>query len=273
MPVKILHFSDTHERATPEDPGAFFDKRLLGILNSSFIRKNHYDTKRIAPAVEYILAEKPDLVLFTGDATSCGQKGEFERALKDFTPLLESPLPFVYVPGNHDAYVNDPKCGKALKEFTFAMNRGKRTLADYPFVQEFEYFRLLVLHCARPVHAYLSCGVMTEETVRFVQNEAEKSDPRPLLCAGHFPLLHGSSFLNFRRRLYGSGKVRQLVLDHRIALSLCGHIHKPLQMLDERGQGEIVAGSLTKKNLLNKIIFSPEENTFSLERIILSGRN
>ena len=58
MSVKILHFSDTHERATPEDPGAFLDKRLLGILNSSFIRKNHYDTKRIAPAVEYILAEK-----------------------------------------------------------------------------------------------------------------------------------------------------------------------------------------------------------------------
>ena len=45
------------------------------------------------------------------------------------------------------------------------------------------------------------------------------------------------------------------------------------EIMTERGQGEIVAGSLTKKNLLNKIIFSPEENTFSLERIILSGRN
>lgn len=272
MSVKILHFSDTHERATPEAPSAFFDKRLLGILNSSVIRRK-YDTRRIAPAIEYILAEKPDLVLFTGDATSCGQKGEFERALKDFMPLLESPLPFVYVPGNHDAYVSDKKCRKALEEFTFAMNRGKRTLADYPFVQEFEQFRLLVLHCARPVHAYLSCGVMTEETVRFVQNEAGKEDPRTLLCAGHFPLLHGNSFLNFRRRLYGSGKVRQLVLDHRIALSLCGHIHKPLQILDERGHGEIVAGSLTKHNRLSKIIFSPEENTFSLERITLSGKD
>lgn len=269
MKAKILHISDTHEGAVLEHWSGLFDKRLLGILNSSVIRKRAYDPARIAPAVEYILAEKPDLVLFTGDATSCGQKSEFDKALQHFKPLLESSLPFVYVPGNHDAYVKTPDCRKALEEFTFAMNRGKRTLAEYPFVLEFPLFRLLVIHCARPVNAYLSCGIMDKNTTDFCERTVKKKDNRPLLCAGHFPLLHGSSFWNFRRRFYGSGSVAEMVKDHNIALSLCGHIHHPLQMLDEKGRGEIVAGSLTKKGIISKIIYSSENESFSLERIVL----
>ena len=269
MKVRILHFSDTHKAAGLETGKALLDKRLLGILNSTVIRRKRYDQSRIAPAVEYILAEKPDLTLFTGDATSCGQRGEFLRALKDFKPILESSLPFVYIPGNHDAYVKDPECRKALEDFTFAMNREKRTLAEYPFVLEFKFFRLLVIHCARPVNAYLSCGIMDQETRDFIQAEVWKTDSRPLLCAGHFPILHGSSLWNFRRRLYGASEIREMLQDHRIALSLCGHIHKPGQILDAAGRGEIVSGSLTKTGLLNQITFSPEEKIFSLERITL----
>ena len=83
-----------------------------------------------------MLAEKPDAILFTGDATSCGQPGEFARVLPLFEPLLKSSIPFIYTPGNHDAYVKDRACREALRQFCLAMTRGQYEPADYPYAAE-----------------------------------------------------------------------------------------------------------------------------------------
>ena len=36
---------------------------------------------------------------------------------------------------------------------------------------------------------------------------------------------------------------------------MAGHIHVPFQRLDARGYGELVVGSLTKKDILREITF------------------
>ncbi|MBO4633311.1 MAG: hypothetical protein J5858_15450, partial [Lentisphaeria bacterium] len=73
MKARIIHFSDTHEPATLEHWHALFDKRLVGLVNSNLIRKKRYCRSFLPEAVEYILSHPPELVIFTGDATSCGQ--------------------------------------------------------------------------------------------------------------------------------------------------------------------------------------------------------
>ena len=269
MKARIIHFSDTHEPASLEHWHALFDKRLVGLVNSNLIRRNRYDRSYLPLAVEYILKNPPDLAVFTGDATSCGQVGEFSRALRMFRPLLKSDIPFVYTPGNHDAYVSDRACRNALERFTLAMSRGKHPLSDFPFALDFPLFRLLAIDCAKPFNPALSCGYMPPETRRFLLNEAARLDGRPMICAGHFPLLTGASIMNARRRLYGASGAAELLQDRIIDLSLCGHIHRPYEVLDESGRGEIVAGSLSKYGQLAEITYDSDTDRFRLKRIRL----
>ena len=269
MKARIIHFSDTHEPASLESWRALFDKRALGLLNSTLVRKNRYDRNFLPRAIDLILKDPPDLALFTGDAVSCGQPGEFGRALKLFQPLLDSGIPLIYIPGNHDAYVRDPACRKALEEFTLAMSRGKHPLDSYPFAADFPLFRVLAIHCARPVDPVMSCGLMMSKTKRFLQEEAARKDHRPLICAGHFPILLHRGLLNFRRRLFGASEAAALLRNGRIDLSLCGHVHRPEMQLDERGRGEIIAGSLTKYGTLSEITYDSDTDVFSARRIVL----
>ena len=269
MKARIIHFSDTHEPATLESWRALFDKRALGLLNSTLIRKNRYDRNFLPRAIDFILNDPPDLALFTGDAVSCGQPGEFGRALKLFQPLIDSGIPLIYIPGNHDTYVRDRSCRKALEDFTLAMSRGKYPLDSYPFAVDFPLFRVLAVHCARPVDPVMSCGLMTPETRRFLQEEAARKDHRPLICAGHFPILLHRGLLNFRRRLFGASEAAALLRSGKIDLSLCGHVHRPEMQLGERGRGEIIAGSLTKYGTFTEITYDSGTDDFSVQRIVL----
>ena len=60
----------------------------------------------------------------------------------------------------------------------------------------------------------------------FEAADAGHCDAVVLGCT-HFPLLKGASLINARRRLYGASGAAELLQDHVIDLSLCGHIHHP----------------------------------------------
>lgn len=267
MLCKLIHFSDTHEIATLEHWHACFDKRLIGFFNSNVIRKSRYDRALIAPAVEMMLAEKPDAILFTGDATSCGQPGEFARVLPLFEPLLKSSIPFIYTPGNHDAYVKDRACREALRQFCLAMTRGQYEPADYPYAAELEHFRIVALNCSHPTLPVSSCGYMQKKTREFLKREAERLKTKPLICAGHFPILEQMPIRRARHRLYGGAVAAEMIRDGVIDLSLCGHVHKPYEILNASGRGEISAGSLTKYGFYSRILYDTERDAFTLERV------
>ena len=100
--MKILHFSDPHAGGPAEDWMAYIDKRWVGVFNYRFRRQFRHDLTKLARAVEYILDAKPDLAVCTGDLTSSGQPGEFEKVRPILAPLRDSEIPLLYLPGNHD---------------------------------------------------------------------------------------------------------------------------------------------------------------------------
>ena len=100
--LKIIHFSDIHISAPLSSGSALFDKRLIGYLNGAIFRRHAYKQERLEKAVPMILNEKPDVIVFTGDATTCSQPEEFEKALNLLQPLIKSGIPILYTPGNHD---------------------------------------------------------------------------------------------------------------------------------------------------------------------------
>jgi 3',5'-cyclic AMP phosphodiesterase CpdA len=252
--MKIALFSDIHEHAV-FSARALLDKRLFGLMNSTFCRHGSYRMERIDAAVRTILDSlRPDLVIFTGDAVSTSDPREFEAALKRLRPLIDSGLPILYSPGNHDRYVRARACREAFEYFRAELT--KRCPMTLPGLYETPELRFAVIDCARPFNLVLSCGEMPPETSAFLENEAAKDDPRPLVCVGHFPLHGNDKLKSFRHRLIGGERAEALLNEGKIALSLAGHIHVPFQELDARGHGEIVAGSLTKKDVLREITFA-----------------
>ena len=253
MSTKFVLFSDIHEHAV-FSPRALLDKRVFGLMNSTFCRHGGYRMERIDAAVRTLLnVLRPDLVIFTGDAVSTSDPREFGTVMDRLRPLAESGIPILFSPGNHDRYVHDRACREAFERFRVELT--KTCPMELPGVYETPELRFAVVDCARPFNPVLSCGEMTPETADFLEREAAKDDPRPLVCVGHFPLLGNDDWRAFRHCLIGGKRATALLNAGKIALSVAGHVHMPSQRLDARGYGEIVAGSLTKHDILREISF------------------
>ena len=264
MSCRIIVFSDIHEEAV-FSPGAWKDKRILGWLNSRVMRRKSYDRSRTDRAVRYILGEKPDVVVFPGDAVSTAAPEEFERAWGRLRPLAESGIPVIFTPGNHDLYTRDRACREALEDFYRKMNGG-RDYSPEPYLLEVKGLRFAAVHCAKPVPWVMSSGRMTPSAAAFLRREAEKPSGAPLVCTGHFPILIDHPLREFRRRIFGAGEAAALIRSGKIALSLCGHMHEGYEKLDPRGYGEICAGSLTRYGSLAVVTWHDETKTFELKR-------
>ena len=117
MSTKFVLFSDIHEHAV-FSTRALFDKRLFGLMNSTFCRHGSYRMERIDAAVRTILNSlRPDLVVFPGDTVSTSDPREFDTALNRLRPLVDSGIPILFSPGNHDRYVRDLACRDAFERF------------------------------------------------------------------------------------------------------------------------------------------------------------
>ncbi len=254
--TRIFHFSDAHETAVFP---AGLDKRLFGYANSVLFRRSQHKMEYLKRAVDYILkyaAQHPaDAVLFTGDAVSTSAPEEFERVLPFFQPLLKSGIPFFAVPGNHDCYVRNKSCRAAMEGFYTALGSGLK-----PACYKVGGIRLLLLPEAKPTPAWLSCGYVDADTLALAENEMKKNDG-PLVAAGHFPLTVNT----WRRGLRNGELLRQGLKDGSISLSLCGHIHRPVEFYHE-----IVASSVTKTGLVSEITLD-DGGAYRLTRHSVTG--
>ena len=259
--LKIIHFSDIHISAPLSSGSALFDKRLIGYLNGAIFRRHAYKQERLEKAVPMILNEKPDVIVFTGDATTCSQPEEFEKTLNLLQPLIKSGIPILYTPGNHDCYVRNPKCVDALREFRIALTGSDTAPAKF----EMEDCSFLIFHSAIPTSPVLSCGYFNQDSLDFLKKECT-AKTKPLIALTHFPwMMIEKGITGSRRKLYGAEDARKHVESGEIDLVLCGHLHKPHDLVDHNGKGEICAGSLTKKGIFRRIIY--KDNMFSTENI------
>ena len=265
--MKIIHFSDPHGGGGAEDWMAYFDKRWVGVFNYRFRRRFQHDLSKLEKAVGYILDSKPDLAVCTGDLTSSGQPGEFERVKAILAPLVNSSIPLVYTPGNHDCYVKRPWCVKAVKDAVYEVNQKRFTFEDMPCRLELGGAEVLMLNTARPSNLLCSWGFVYPSDSRKVISlcEAEKKSPRILVT--HYPLIEDNKWLRFRHALFGQGKLVKLLKEKKIDLVLCGHVHKHFLKVDENGFGQCCSGSVTRNG--NMVEIQYDSNGFSYKTIDL----
>ena len=189
--MKIVHFSDPHAGGPAEDLLAYIDKRWVGVFNYNFRRKFRHDMTKLENAVRYILDTKPDVAVCTGDLTSTGQPGEFELVRPILRPLRDSPIPLIYLPGNHDCYVKRPKCVKAVNEMVEYLTREDYRFGDLPVVREYAGVEFLLLNCSRPSNLLCSWGFVDPRDAEWAAHPrlALSDDRTPSDPAGAPPAL------------------------------------------------------------------------------------
>ena len=267
--MKIIHFSDPHAGGPAEDWLAYLDKRWVGVFNYRFRRKFQHDLSNLEKAVAYILERRPDLAVCTGDLTSTGQPGEFARVTEILAPLRDSDIPVFYVPGNHDFYVYRRNCVEAMKAMIAWLTRDRYTFATLPAKITLGELDFLIVNESWPSNLLSSHGWMRPAYSSWLENVCREPQVRPRVLIGHYPLNEKHPLLRCRHRLYGQRRALRLLREGKIDLSLCGHVHLPHAGLDDRGRGEIIAGSVTRNHCLAEIDYHAADNLFRYRNIIL----
>ena len=251
--MKIVHFSDPHAGGPAEDLLAYIDKRWVGVFNYNFRRKFRHDMTKLENAVRYILDTKPDVAVCTGDLTSTGQPGEFERVLEILKPLRDSAIPLLYLPGNHDCYVKRPKCVAAVNAAVEYLSRGDYRFADLPLLRSYAGVEFFLVNCSRPSNLLCSWGFLSREDSARIEAWCATPKTAPRLLLSHYPMTEDHPVLRLRHRLFGQKQVLKLMNSGAIDLVLCGHVHKPYLKIDSAGHGECCSGSVTRNGIMMEI--------------------
>jgi 3',5'-cyclic AMP phosphodiesterase CpdA len=264
--MRIVHLSDIHVGRLPRSPRALFDKRVLGAANFLLRRSRQFHPEYFQRACDDIGRLKPELVVCTGDLTCIGSPEELEAAAALMRPLcVDGGQRFLFLPGNHDAYVGAADCRAALARTFRSLNGGRWELDALPLEWQVSGLRFLLLDGARPVSCLLSSGALTAATLDWLARRLalprEDGECRVVIC--HFPLRGATGkALGRRRRLEGAEVVWQHLQEGRLDLVLSGHVHAPFARWDATGRGEVCAGSLTLGGCFSVLDWTPGTRRF-----------
>ncbi len=268
--MKILHFSDPHAGGGAEDWLAYFDKRWVGVFNYTFRRRFKFDLSRLEQAVAYAVASQVDVAVCTGDLTSTGQPGEFDKIRQILQPLRDSGIPILYTPGNHDCYVKRPKCVKAMLDMVEYLSCESYKFSDFPVLKTIKNCDFILLNSSYPSNLLCSWGFIRKNDADKVAAMCNEKKVRPRILVGHYPLLEEHPWLRMRHRLFGQRELVKLLTEHKLDLSLCGHVHKNINKLDAAGRGESIAGSVSCNGRCSLITYDEEQDVFKFESVDLT---
>ncbi len=222
--MRIVHLTDLHVQTRPRFT-ELASKRLIGTANLYLLGRRHkFDPKVQQAAVDAAVAEKPDVVVITGDLTAQGLRSEFDAARTLLDPILSS-IPTVLIPGNHDVYTRDSVRDERMKR-TFGEWMG----GGLPYLQQIGDVAFLGLETCR-AHV-LSSGYTPQgqlEQARTLLEDADWPDPRPFVfLLLHYPLRgrHGQPYGPPARALVNAAQVESFIAStDRIDAVLHGHEH------------------------------------------------
>jgi len=261
--MRIVHFSDIHIGSNPKI-SYVFDKRFIGSLNFYLHRKSEIKLANIIKFSKLLSSVSPDLIVCTGDITSISAKEEFLEALQYLMPIADNKQwKFVYIPGNHDLYVN----GRVAKE-QLALAFNKLNAGVWDFNSSYYQFELqgiqffCDMHC-RATSVISSSGYCRAESVEAFNSWLQCNSEKPKVLMGHYPLLDSKGRkISWRRKLYNSETYLEALQNGSIKLALCGHIHKPFVREYINGAMEVCSGSLTMKGTFSVIDYDWGKESF-----------
>jgi 3',5'-cyclic AMP phosphodiesterase CpdA len=231
--VRLAHFSDIHLTTRPLG-WALRDlrsKRLTGWFHLRALGRGRQFRQAHDVARALILEfreRKPDLIVFSGDATALGFAAETAHAAR-WLHVGDAELPpAIAVPGNHDYYTR-PSVRSATFEKDFApWQVGERVGPEpYPFAQRIGPLWLIgVNSCTANVRPWDASGAVGPAQRDRLRDLLKQLSPGPRVLVTHYPvcLADGRPESRFHGLRDLEATVR-VAADGGVGLWLHGHRH------------------------------------------------
>lgn len=202
---------------------SYVSKRWMGSINLLIRRARKFPKTYRKAALEAVLAEDADFVVFTGDFTNFSIRQEFEECADLFAPLVEKMGDRLFaIPGNHDCYTKRSVRKKLLEASLPWVHMDPVSRMDLN-----DRLTLLGVNHAVPMRVR-SNGLVTEKTQRALREafEACREEKRTVLLAGHFayatPVEHPETP---EHKLLGDDQFAELVREFSPRVYMHGHKH------------------------------------------------
>jgi 3',5'-cyclic AMP phosphodiesterase CpdA len=231
--VRLAHFSDVHLTTRPlgwvlRD---FRSKRLTGWFHLEALgRGRHF--RQAAAVTRAMIAEfrtrRPDLLVFSGDATALGFGAELAHAAKCLH-VGDEELPQGFaVPGNHDYYTRLAVfTGAFEKEFAPWLAGERVDEAVYPFARRVGPVWVIgVNSCTANLRPWDASGAVGPEQLDRLKRLLDRLGPGPRVLVTHYPvcLADGRPEPRFHG-LRDLSDVVRVAADGGVGLWLHGHRH------------------------------------------------
>jgi len=237
---RILHFSDIHLGLMP-NPCECFNKRFFGAMNHLLRRRYKLHPEYIDALQQALPQLNPDLIVFTGDLASIATAREMDAAVSRLIPFRDY-ADFLFVPGNHDAYVRQalPFLDKAFQ----CLNKNRWQLQELPVKYECHGRQFCMINAAVPTLPWLSNGIITSKINEKISTLFSPSQDAIALC--HFPAFNSKGkSTGWRHGLINENMLQNKLQNRTFAWLLSGHIHTPYSYVLPNHSVQICAGSLT----------------------------
>lgn len=224
------------------------------IAHLSDIHFGAHDPVIVAATVAWIDAQKPDLVIISGDLTQRAKEDQFRQAGEYLENIRATGCPTLVVPGNHDVPLYD-----MIRRFTAPLDRYKRYIDD-DLCPWFENDEVAVLGINTARSLTIKDGRMSHDQIAMLRERFATVLPsKTRILVTHHPL--------FAMPIAEEGELTEAVGRHRDAveavadagvhLALAGHFHRTyadaaLKMVESAGSVLVVqAGTATSTRLRN----------------------
>lgn len=235
--TKITVLSDIHVMA-PElivNNGSAWQNYLAGKRTML-----DYSTQLFDELIPQLIADKPDLLLITGDLTKDGEQVSHQLVVKQLDRLRASGIRVLVIPGDHDlgtetAYIFDGDKTSLAK--TVDSNAFAEMYQQYGYGASSDRDTESLTYCCEPVDGLVVIGIacdrhgrMSNSTLSWVCNRAEKarSEGKQVLAMMHFLLFPHVSNIEKTNEDYivkDYETVRDRLIESGVRVVLTGHFH------------------------------------------------
>jgi 3',5'-cyclic AMP phosphodiesterase CpdA len=257
--VRLAHFSDIHVTARPLGwrPGDYLTKRYPGWINFRWLGRRYRFRRAedVLAAFQTDLArQRPDHVVFSGDATALGFETEFARAAALIGVDHPDTPSGMAVPGNHDYYTPAVEASGLFERYFAPWQNGERVDgAVYPFAQRIGHVWLIGVNSSTGNRwTWDASGGVDAGQLDRLGRLLKRLEGEPRILVTHYPVCLASG--QPERRSHGLRNLADLLAvagEGGVCLWLHGHRHNAYHLpKTERAPFPIVcAGSTTQSGL------------------------
>jgi 3',5'-cyclic AMP phosphodiesterase CpdA len=231
--VRLAHLSDVHITSAKLEwtlrdwlnkrYAAWFNFRWLGRRH----RFRHADTV-LARLMDDLTRQRPDHIVFSGDATALGFEAEFHRAAQIMHVDDPERPPGLAVPGNHDYCTVQAAASGLFERYFGSWQTGTRLDGHlYPFAQRVGHVTLVAVNsCTGNRLAWDAGGSVGPAQLLRLKQLLTSLEPGPRILVTHYPIcLESGKRENLVHGLRDLTDLVEVAHQGGIGLWLHGHRH------------------------------------------------